>query len=53
MKYIISDLDNLASKIGSEKFDIILAPELVYSKNKHFEEIHDMLHGILAPHGIM
>jgi len=51
--YIIGDVDNLKDKIGSEKFDIILAPELVLTKEEYFERIHDLLDAALAVDGMI
>jgi hypothetical protein len=35
------------------KYDIIIAPELVNTKQEYFEQIHDMLEMALAPNGMI
>jgi hypothetical protein len=49
---VIGDVDNLEEKI-SEKFDIILAPELVLTNSKYFDKIHALLDSALADNGII
>uniref|UniRef100_A0AC34FRQ9 Methyltransferase domain-containing protein n=1 Tax=Panagrolaimus sp. ES5 TaxID=591445 RepID=A0AC34FRQ9_9BILA len=53
IEYVIGDVDNLDDKIGSEKFDIILAPELVLTNSEYFEKIHLLLDSALANDGII
>jgi SAM-dependent methyltransferase len=54
INYIIGDVDNLRDKIGeNEKFDIILAPELVLTKEEYFERIHDLLDRSLSNDGMI
>uniref|UniRef100_A0AC35G1H5 Uncharacterized protein n=1 Tax=Panagrolaimus sp. PS1159 TaxID=55785 RepID=A0AC35G1H5_9BILA len=51
--YIIGDVDDLTRKVGGEKFDIILAPEIVYTKQRHFEKIHNAFEFLLASDGLI
>uniref|UniRef100_A0A914YRC7 Uncharacterized protein n=1 Tax=Panagrolaimus superbus TaxID=310955 RepID=A0A914YRC7_9BILA len=53
VKFIVGDIENLLDKIGTEKFDIILAPELVFTREEYFERIHDMLDSVLTEDGIV
>lgn len=53
VEYIMGDVDDLKEKMGSQKFDIILAPELVHTKAEYFERIHDLLDAALADNGLM
>uniref|UniRef100_A0AC34FMB4 Uncharacterized protein n=1 Tax=Panagrolaimus sp. ES5 TaxID=591445 RepID=A0AC34FMB4_9BILA len=53
VKFIVGNIENLLDKIGNEKFDIILAPELVFTKEEYFEKIHEMLDSVLTEDGIV
>uniref|UniRef100_A0AC35GP13 Uncharacterized protein n=1 Tax=Panagrolaimus sp. PS1159 TaxID=55785 RepID=A0AC35GP13_9BILA len=51
VKFIVSNVKNLLVK--QEKFDIILAPELVFTKEENFGKIHDLLDAVLSFDGIV
>jgi predicted nicotinamide N-methyase len=53
VNYFACDLDQLKNEFETNKFDIIIAPELVNTKQEYFEQIHDMLELALAPNGMI
>lgn len=53
VNYFTCDIEQLTDKFETNKYDIIIAPELVNTKQEYFEQIHDMLDLALAPNGMM
>jgi predicted nicotinamide N-methyase len=53
VNYITCDIEQLRDEFESNKYDIILAPELVNTKQEYFEQIHDMLKLALAHNGMI
>ncbi|KAE9548309.1 hypothetical protein FO519_008476 [Halicephalobus sp. NKZ332] len=53
VRYITGEVEDLKKSIADKKYDVILAPELVNTKQEYFEEIHDLLDLCLAKNGII
>uniref|UniRef100_A0AC34FHI6 Uncharacterized protein n=1 Tax=Panagrolaimus sp. ES5 TaxID=591445 RepID=A0AC34FHI6_9BILA len=53
VNYITCDIEQLRDEFETNKYDIILAPELVNTKPEYFEQIHDMLKLALAHNGMI
>uniref|UniRef100_A0AC34G0Q5 Methyltransferase domain-containing protein n=1 Tax=Panagrolaimus sp. ES5 TaxID=591445 RepID=A0AC34G0Q5_9BILA len=51
--YIFGDFENILTKMQNQKFDVIFAPEIVYTKQKNFEKIHEILKSLLAFNGLI
>uniref|UniRef100_A0A914XZ55 Methyltransferase domain-containing protein n=1 Tax=Panagrolaimus superbus TaxID=310955 RepID=A0A914XZ55_9BILA len=53
VNYIFGDFDDLTTKVVTQKFDVIFAPEIVYTKQRNFEKIHKFLKSLLASDGLI
>uniref|UniRef100_A0A7E4W849 Class I SAM-dependent methyltransferase n=1 Tax=Panagrellus redivivus TaxID=6233 RepID=A0A7E4W849_PANRE len=53
IKFITCDIEDLKEKLKGQKFDIILAPELVNTDQKYYEQIYEMLEAALTDNGII
>uniref|UniRef100_A0A915CQC3 Uncharacterized protein n=1 Tax=Ditylenchus dipsaci TaxID=166011 RepID=A0A915CQC3_9BILA len=52
-KFSSGDLESFKMVLNNQKFDVILAAELISTDESEFEAIHDMLNAALAPNGIV
>ncbi|CAD5215686.1 unnamed protein product [Bursaphelenchus okinawaensis] len=52
-KFNTSTFSSTIRSLGGKKFDVILAPELLYVDEADFEAIHDILDAALTPNGIV
>ena len=52
-KFITGDLENCKISLHGQKYDVILAPELMNTDVENFEAIHELLDAALAQNGII
>ncbi|KAI3410117.1 hypothetical protein GPALN_006476 [Globodera pallida] len=52
-KFFAGDFDAFKQTMGGQKFEVILAPELINMDEGEFERMHEMLDDVLSPQGII
>jgi len=52
-KFSSGDLEGCRRALNGQKFDVILAAELINTEESEFEAIHELLDSALAPNGIV